>query len=271
MPNDPQKKAKSTQDVSYDASASIIKKALHEKRFVQLYQPVISLLSGQEKKAEIFKTSLRVLDEGGKPIADKDFDINDCPIELQQKIEQWMLRKTLDRLIETGKQQSPYIFLLSIGETWFNSITMFSWLKDILSEIIDFRPGKSILLKVDASLVARNEKRALALLTSLNKSYGFKVALDRVAYFDEIEALIEKINPSLLISTLEHVVSLYEKREEEKEENLLQVLEKKKIQLIADNIENAIDLTKAISVGTNYVMGKIYRRDSRHFNCPYQC
>ncbi len=254
-----------------EAIESMIKKALAEQRCVQLYQPIITMfVDDNNEQPDMFAVSLQILDENGVATNMDNVDIHKCSIGLQQSMDQWTLRQIIRGIIQSKQANNSYIFMFSVSEAWFSDITLFNWLQKMLSEYTEFQPGNSIILTINAQTFIKNKKRAMPLVTSLYKNYGFKIALDGMTDFDEIDGLIKATHSSLLLVSLDNIGLLNETTDAQtgtdgggndnddeamETPSLLDTLKDRKIKFITKNINDSLSLTKAIGFGTDYAFG----------------
>ena len=256
-----------------ELNESIIKKALDEKRWIQLYQPIITMSAGDDSdQTEVFDVTLRVLDEHGSMVDMDKVNTHEFSIGLQQSIDQWMLRQVIRGIIQSRLENRSYTFMLSISEAWFCDISLFNWLQKILSEYKEHRLGKSIILGIYTPAFLQNKNRAIPLITSLHKSHGFRIALAGVTNFDELPNLINETRSSIVLVSLDEIELLNtvkseesdagtndkDKNDDDKEEppSPLQSLKDKKIKFMTNRIKSSIELTQAIALGTDYALGE---------------
>ena len=247
-----------------EETENLIRKLMNEKRIVQTYQPVIAMFDNSDIDShEIFKTGMLAYVDN-EEINNTLSDISTFSIELQQSINEWILRQVFLRITESGTKKSPYKFLVSITEAWFSDIKLFDWLQKILTQTKKYTPGKYIILDVPLNLYKKHQKRALALINTLHKTHDFSVALSHIDSLEDIANNCSVISSTMLLLDIEQLHQLSETMassevESENEEtdkiNLLQYLKTKDIRIITSGIEDATLLTDAITAGTDYAIG----------------
>jgi CheY-like chemotaxis protein len=265
-----------TPEISINDVEAKIKKLIDEKRIIQTYQPVTAMFGDEDAIKEIYKTGLQAIVEDDK-LNEYLLDTSIFSIDLQQIINEWVLRQVFLRITESGTTKCEYLFLISVTESWFSDITLFNWLQKILSQTKKYNPGKSIILNVPLDVFNKHKKRAQALLGSLHKSHQFSIALSNIHTLDDISNNCVLSSSSLLIMNIEQLQKLKgilaphckeeeekdkdkdkeedENREEIKKQNMLQYLKSKEIRIITSGIEDSTLLTDAITAGTDYTFG----------------
>ena len=241
-----------------------IKKSLAENRIIQTYQPVISMTDdGHEADHEIYQTGLLSYDEETN-VNDQLNDLSTLSAELQQALNQFMLRQIFARITESGVDKTPYRFIINVTESWFTNIALFQWLQKILTQTKKYNPGKAIMINVPLPLYKQHEKRAAALINTLHKSHHFQVALSEIKNVEDIATSCKTVFAKLIITDIESLKSLSSKlapgQEANKDEDaekitLLQFLKSNGIRIATKGIEDATLLTDAITAGTDYAIG----------------
>ncbi|MCG8379089.1 MAG: EAL domain-containing protein, partial [Proteobacteria bacterium] len=245
-----------------------IKKLFDEKRVLQTYQPVISMSDTNEfEEKEVYKTGLQTITDD-EQITDFLKDTSVFSISMQQIINEWVLRQIFLRITESGTANCKYLFIITVTESWFVDISFFNWLQKILTQTKKYSPGKSILLEIPLDTFKKHEKRAQAVIDTLNNSHHFNIALSNIESIENIYESCLATSSRLLLLTIEQLKKLGEilspqqnesSEEEEEEEsekkNLLQYLKQNEIHIITTGIEDSTLLTDAITAGTDYVIG----------------
>jgi response regulator of citrate/malate metabolism len=243
-----------------DANEEKIKKAIAEQRGVQTFQPVIATFAtDQEQMKELFKVSFQIINTDGSVITMEEINEKITSTNTKKHIDQWMLRQLLGRVVDEG-EDSSYMFLFPFSEAWFLDITLYNWLQKLLSEVSNLKPGNSISIEINVAILKRYEKRAVALINTLQQNHGFQIALGGITSIEDIGSLIRLTNFKHLILNHEYIKELCntvtsEENEEGEKFTLLQSLKRRGIYIIADDIKDSTSLTDAISAGTDYAMG----------------
>lgn len=242
-----------------DMAALELKRSFQEKRVMQTFQPIISLLADEEENgAELYNTSLQLIQDDGKVLGAEEIfaQIKEIPA-FHQYINRWMLREAIGRAIHAI--QARYIFVMKISEASLADATLFNWLRDLLAGLDEEQPGQAVALEISAATFAKEQKKASALMTYLHKSHGFRFVL---AEIDDVETVRQltgitgfdmlKLSPALIRQLAEE--SSGDGGEEEI--TLLNSLKQRGMGMVADNIEDATTLTEVISIGADYAIGE---------------
>jgi CheY-like chemotaxis protein len=255
-----------TPQPSTEDSETLIKKLIDEKRIIQTYQPVIAMFDDETETKEIYRTGLQAIIEDEKINEDLS-DTSKFSNSLQQIINEWILRQVFLRITESGTTKCGYQFLINVTESWFSDITLFNWLQKILSQTKKYNPGKSIILDVPINLYIKHQKRAQALINTLNKTHQFTVALSNIDAIDDMPESCKSTSSKLLILNIDQLKKLTESlspdsqkessedEEETEKQNMLQYLKSNGIRIITTGIEDSTLLTDAITLGTDYTLG----------------
>lgn len=248
----PEQRAETDKDAQ--AAALRIKQAIDEKRMVQTFRPVISLLS-DESGAETYYLSCQLIDRDGSVLGAEDIygDIN-TPA-LQQYFDRWMLREALGRIINI-EDRKDYFFIMPLSEASLADATLFNWLRKLLTGIEGKHPGKSIALEISAQNFYRLQKPSGALMHYLHNSHGFRFVLSAFGGLEEVSGLPQKANFELVRTNTALAKQLNETLPSgETQGTLLKQLKTRGIRLMCDGIDDSAGLTEAISSGADYAMG----------------
>jgi len=225
-----------------------IKQAIDEKRIIQTFQSIIPLLSTNENESgDFYYVSLQMLNKDGAINGAGDIlaAAADSPA-LRKHIDRWMLREIIGRIINgTGE----HLFLLHISRDSLADPSLFNWLRTLLSGLDQIRPGSRIALEIDAADFAALQKPAGALMTYLQKNQGFRFVLGGIDEYNDAAATASRARFSFM--RLNHSLI----NEATAEEASTVSTKDPNIQIIADNIEDAMSLTAAIAAGAEYAMG----------------
>ncbi|MEQ8428178.1 MAG: response regulator [Gammaproteobacteria bacterium] len=250
---------------------SSIRKMLTENRIIQTYQPVV--LMGEESEEndepgmEIYQTGLLCIDEEeNSGINEWLQDIASLSLELQQSLQEFILRQVFARITEREMGNMPYKFIINISAVWFADIKLFDWLQKILNQTKPYNPGKAFILNIPLSLYLEHEKRASALISTLRKNHHFQIALSEFNDKKNIDKICKSAAIKYLNTDLEGLKSLTtqlaptetkstDSEEEQEKKNLLQHLKGTGLKLISSGINDATTLTEAITLGADYTVG----------------
>ncbi len=259
---------------SVDIEATI-QQLLSENRIIQTYQPVVAMFEdeAQEEDIEVYKTGLLTYDDTDD-VNSRLADTSGFSLELQQSLNEWMLRQIFARITESGTENTPYRFIIDVTESWFTDIKLFQWLQKILTQTKKYNPGKAIVINVSLPVYQKHEKRAAALINTLHKTHNFHVALHDIDDIENTHELCTSLFAKLLIMDMAQIQKLSatlapsdtsETKKAENEEtdeseqeqtNLLQYLKENGIRVATTGIEDATLLTDAITAGTDYAIGE---------------
>jgi EAL domain-containing protein (putative c-di-GMP-specific phosphodiesterase class I) len=239
-----------------DENSLILKKAFNENRVIQTFQPVIALFTPETGNApSMFKVDIEMVDEQGNIKASVDIDRHNTALSLQQFIDRWILREIIGRIVNSEEFRKDRIYLITISEAWLADVTLFNWLKKLLTGLENIRPGNSIALELPASMLIKHKKRAMALTKALKQSHGFEIAIGKVETADELKSLAGLKDFDLLTVKWKLVDELRKNTVASSDIAIISALKSRGTHLIFDGIEDSTMLTEAISLGTDYVMG----------------
>ena len=152
-----------------DGVALKLKKAFDEKRIVQLFQPIISLMNEeQESEDEIHNVTLQHVGTDGSV---KDADDTQSQItfpEFQKFVDRWILREIIGRLVNDQKDMYP--FIIKISDASLADATFFNWLRKMMTGLDTRKPGKNIAIEIALKDLLALEKQTSALITFLKKT-----------------------------------------------------------------------------------------------------
>ena len=259
---------------SLDEIESKIKKLIDENKLIQTYQPITAMFGDEEDSREIYKTGLQALSDSDE-LNEYLVDTSVFSVELQQSMNEWVLRQVFLRITESGTENCDYLFLIRATESWFSDIALFQWLQKILQQTKKYNPGKSIILDVPLDLFTKHQKRAQALIDTLRKMHNFTISLSNIYAVENLSEHCSLTASNLLMVDIDQLKKLTEtlapnieeaksdndstgsegEEEQEEKQNLLQYLKSKKIKIITGGIEDSTLLTDAITAGTDYTLG----------------
>ena len=234
--------------------ALTLQKAFNENRGVQTFQPIVPMFTTEtEITTALFRVGVQIIDINGNVTTADEIKNQNTSISLQQFIDRWLLREMVGRIVNNAELQSGKIFIITISEAWLKDITLFNWLKKLLTGLENLKPGKSIALEIPATMLTEHEKRALPLINALKKTYGFRIALGDINSIDELSKLSGLLEFKLFTINYNLTEELGNNAEES--EKLIKNLKKNGARLVIDGIEDSAMLTTAISNGADYVTG----------------
>lgn len=253
------------------AIEATINKMLSENRIVQTYRPVVLMgyetEGSDEPDIDIYQTGLLCIDEEEDSGVNAWLeDISKLSLELQQALQEFVLRQIFSRITEREIGNIPFKFIVDVSPVWFADIKLFDWLQKILNQTKSYNPGKVFVLNVPLSVFEAHEKRATALVGTLRKSHHFQIALSDVADKNDIDKICKDLSAKYINTNLEGLKKLNSKlaptetaaagdEDEQEKRNLLQHLKIKGIRLISSGIHDATTLTEAINMGADFTIG----------------
>jgi len=245
-----------TEKTDLKSALSKIKNAFEEKRVIQTFQPVISLLTTEDDSIQnIYRVSLQMLDSDGSVTHLQDIQTALNTDDIQKYIDRWMLRETIGRIVNSNTVQ--HIFLLKLSAASLADATFFNWLRKLLSGIDKRNPGRYIFMEISEIDFLSCQKQAAALIKYLNESHDFRFMLGFVNNIDKIEQLTAELYFDLVKINYGSMKQLQETvSNAEGGGYVLQKLRSNGTYVIADNISDATALTDAISAGADYAMGE---------------
>ncbi|MBI2969872.1 MAG: EAL domain-containing protein [Gammaproteobacteria bacterium] len=236
------------------AGALRIKKAFNEKRIVQLFQPIISLVNIESDGVEEFyKVYLQLIDTDGSIVAEEAIYAHATSPVFRKFIDRWLLRETIGRIV--GSKRRGKVFILRISEASLADPSLFNWLRKTLTGVDASRPGRSIALEIAAADFAAERRKAAALMTYLRNSHGFRFVLGNIQSADELKSLSGDDGLQMLRIGQELFSRIRANAAEDDGAALFERLRDAGAQLIVDSIRDATTLTEAIAGGASYAMG----------------
>jgi DNA-binding response OmpR family regulator/EAL domain-containing protein (putative c-di-GMP-specific phosphodiesterase class I) len=239
-----------------DENSLILKKAFNENRVIQTFQPVIAMYTPEAGNApSMFKVDIVMIDEHGNIRAPIDIDRQNTALNLQQFTDRWILREIIGRIVNSEEFRKDRIYLVTISDAWLADVTLFNWLKKLLTGMENIRPGNSIALEFPVTMLVKHKKRAQALMKALKQSHGFEIAVGEAETADELKSLAGLKDFDLLTVKWKLVDELRKNTTANSDITIITALKNRGTHLIFDGIEDSTMLTEAISVGADYVMG----------------
>lgn len=253
-------------DSSLGSDGIALKKAFEEKRVIQAFQPVISLLNEEmDSDDEMHCVSLQQIAEDGSIQQEEEIRSHLTTPEFQKYVDRWLLREIIGML--TSRDRITESFIMKISDASLADAGFFNWLRNLLTGLDSKNPGRFMILEIDCKHLATLEKQASALISFLRKSHDFKFVLGGIGNVGDIARYCDNIRFDMLRCKHELIKELQsvdvEKDDgaatdadaKEQPHTLLQKLKAMNTRMIADDIADATTLTEAISYGAEYAMG----------------
>jgi len=256
-------------EAELDDSARRLKKAFDEKRVIQIFQPVISLMNEEmETGEEIHSVSLQHIDKDGSVKSAEQIKAQITLPSFQKFVDRWILREVIGRVTNTDKNQ--YTFIVNISDASIADANFFNWLRKLLTGLDSKNPGKFLALEIQTEDLTTFEKQASALIGYLRKTHDFKFVLGAVKNAEEIIRFAGKIKFDFIrcghniIQELQKLSLPADEKNQSKSQ--LEMIKSNKVRFIADDIEDATTLTDIISLGTEYAMGNFIGEPTAHLD-----
>ena len=239
-----------------DENSLTLKKAFNEHRVVQTFQPVIAMFTPDTGDAPaMFKVDIEMVDEHGNIVTSIDIDRQHAALALQQFTDRWILREIIGRIASTDESRIGKIYLITISDAWLADITLFTWLKKLLTGFENIKLGNSIALELPVNMLITHKKRAPALIKALKQSHGFGIAIGEVNTADELKSVSGLKDIDLLTVKWSLVDGMRKQTDENGDISIISVLKSQGTHIIFDDIEDSTTLTDAIGLGMDYAMG----------------
>ena len=248
-------------------SAQSIKQAFDDKRAVQNFTPVISLLSDEDEQ-EYYFAKLQLLKSDGKFFSDEELNKEIKIPAFEKFIDRWMLRETISRI--TNKENNQYVFILNISGASLSDATFFNWIRKMLTGIESRAPGNQIILEMNRNQLEGIEKQASALISYMQKTHGFRFILSDETDVSKIQELVDVLHFDLVRTSYESMKLIhdtyvenpdYVENEDDGDEpkqeqiSMLHVIGNKGANFMVDDVQDATNLTEAIAAGAHFASG----------------
>jgi len=237
-----------------------LKDAFEQKRVIQVFQPVISLLNEEADEGnELHSVTPRYIDKDGAVKEWEEIKSGIGTPEFQKFVDRWSLQEIIGRL--TSSENNRYTFIVRISDASLADATRFNWLRKLLSGLDSRNPGRSIAMEIAAGDLTRLSKQAGALVKYLRKAHEFSFVLGGIRSADEVIRYAESIAfdyircSSDIIRQLQTTGEDAEKTGETGADSPLATIKSRGARFIADDIADATRLTEAIGIGTDYACG----------------
>jgi DNA-binding response OmpR family regulator/EAL domain-containing protein (putative c-di-GMP-specific phosphodiesterase class I) len=245
-------------DSNINESGRQLKRAFEDKRVIQAYQPVISLLDEDMDSDEaIHYLTLRLIERDGSIKLEDNIRPQICTPEFKKFVDRWVIRDVIGTL--ANKEKVNQTFLIRISDASLADADFFNWIRGLLQGIDSKKLGQYVALELDIKDLETLEKQATALTSYLRKSNDFKFVLGSIEKAQDIVTYTSNILFDYIrcnFKVIEELQSIpYKNEGAESAENHLNHLKSKGTRFIADNVENATMLTDIINIGVDYAMG----------------
>jgi multidomain signaling protein FimX len=223
-----------------------IKTALMENRFRLVQQP-IAALGGDERI--IYDVAIRMVDSQGKEVLPSEFLPAAGRNDLLKNIDRWVIGASLSFI----SKRKPDLSFVRVSRDSALDPSLPQWLEMQLKST--FADAGRLCLQVTEEVATRHPQQILALATSL-RARGLKFALEHFGAGAESLQLIEslpldfiKIDGSLMQGLTGNLEL------QRKVRGLAEAASKKRIQTVAEHIEDANTMAVVFQLGVQYIQG----------------
>ena len=223
-----------------------IKSALIENRFRLVQQPVASL-QGDDPK--MFDVLVRMLDHQGKEVLPSDFMPAAERNELLRNIDRWVIGASL----AFAAQRKPGCLFVRLSRDSLIDPSVLDWLDGQL-KVSKVQPSR-ICFQVPEDIAA-NHLTQLAVMAKALKQRGLRFALERFGSGRDPQSLIASLPLDFIKIDGALVQSLAGSFEVQQQVRLLvESAAKRKIETIAERVEDANTMAVLWQLGVQYVQG----------------
>jgi diguanylate cyclase (GGDEF)-like protein len=142
-----------------------ISQAIEEKRFVQMFQPIISLLGDPIHR---YKTVPLLFDEEGNNVEPEEYMLSASRTGVSISLDRWLILETLQYITKLMKQEEiQYSFFITLSNASLQDPGLFRWLSDQL-ELFPI-PDKTLVFSVNTESALPRLKQTRALAAALLK------------------------------------------------------------------------------------------------------
>lgn len=239
------------------AAAAQIKHAFNDKRAVQIFQPVISLIN-QEDDHDVYIVAVQIINKDGSVMPRDDFERETNLPEFRKFIDRWMLREIIGRIV--GRLLEGYVFFMKISGDTLADAKFFTWLRKLLHGLEKNDPGRHLILEIAAGEIRDIQKPVTALMSFFKKTHGIRFVLTQTSDIDEMQQLSQSMHFDMVRANFETVSKLKATVSKEPtasaKGSILQLLKDAGLHIIVDDVRDATQLTDTISLGVDYAAGK---------------
>lgn len=229
---------------------SSLQKAISEKRFKLLFQPVISLRGDETERYEVL---LRMVDENGDEISPNNFLQATESMQANTKIDRWVLLETIKHLSNYNNKAGQAQLIVNISHHTLCDDSLLPWLK-VAFQAAKIDP-KSLMLQAQEKDINDHlvtAKRFIDEASSVGISFcisHFGCALEPIALLDQIDVEYIKIDGSFSLEIQVNPAN------SEAIEILLNSLKEKGKTIIVPMVENASILSSLWKMGVQCIQG----------------
>lgn len=224
--------------------------AIDHDRFRLLFQPVIST---HGHTGEFYSVLLRLLDNDGQEIRPQFFVRQAISYGLMQKIDRWVIRHAIQSLAIQRHAGNRVNFFIQLSQSAIGDETLLLWIVDCLRD--NNAKGSWITFQFHYQDIRKQQPAVEKLFQGLKK-INCGIAINQFDNTSNAHKLLEilpvdylKLSKTLISQILEN------KQDADQAMQLGSLRDKREINTIAHDIENASDLVAAWSSGIHFVQG----------------
>jgi diguanylate cyclase (GGDEF)-like protein len=228
----------------------LIRYAIEHDRFHLLYQPVIST---HGHTGEFYSVLLRLLDNDGQEIRPQFFVRQAIGYGLMQKIDRWVIRHAIQSLAIQRHAGNRVNFFIQLSQSAIGDETLLLWIVDCLRD--NNAKGSWITFQFHYPDIRKQQPAVEKLFQGLKK-INCGIAINQFDNTSNARKLLDilpvdylKLSKTLISQMLEN------NQDTEQATPLGNLREKREINTIVHDIENASDLISAWSNGIHFVQG----------------
>lgn len=223
-----------------------IKSALMENRFRLVQQPVASLMG---EDPQMFDLLVRMVDHQGKEILPSEFMQAAERNDLLKNIDRWVIGASLS----LAAQRKPGCLFVRLSKDSVADASMPDWLDGQL-KASKAQPGR-VCFQVTEE-VASNYQSQLQVLARSLKQRGLKFAIERFGSGRDPDGLLQAMPLDFIKIDGALVQGLAGSEEmQQRVKRLVDAAQKRKIQTIAERVEDANTMAVLWQLGVQYVQG----------------
>jgi EAL domain-containing protein (putative c-di-GMP-specific phosphodiesterase class I)/GGDEF domain-containing protein len=223
-----------------------IKAALMENRFRLVQQPIAALGGGERK---IYDMAIRMLDTQGKEVLPSEFLPAAARNDLLKNIDRWVIGASLSFV----SKRKPDLAFVRVSRDSALDAALPQWMEMQLKST--HAESGRLCLQVTEEVATLHPQQTLALANSV-RSRGMKFALEHFGAGSESLQLIETLPLDFVKIDGALMQGLTDSLElQQKVKALVEAAARKKIQTVAERIEDANTMAVVWQLGVQYIQG----------------
>ena len=223
-----------------------IKAALMENRFRLVQQPIASL---QGDDPSMFDVLVRMIDPNGKEVLPAEFMAAAERNDLMKNIDRWVVGASLS----FAAQRNPGCLFVRLSKETVNDLSFLGWLDNHI-RTSRAEPGR-LCFQVPESVAASHIEQLQTLATALRQR-GFRFALEAFGSGRDSHGLLVSVGLDFVKIDGALVQALAQDTEmQSRVRNLVEAATRRKIQTIAERVEDANTMAVLWQLGVQYIQG----------------